>query len=132
MNRRECRESDQFQELGARSANQLVPSAEIRSARKTGIQFSHPAREQVERFDAATIGFSGRGGSSFSKHEGRYLPRWQGRRTGTQHQLGAFLRVPALEHIPLKSIRFERNMLQLLNLERFLVDRVTPPGGQAL
>jgi hypothetical protein len=38
----------------------------------------------------------------------------------------------ALEHIPLESIRFERIMLQLLNLERFLVDRVTPPGGQAL
>jgi hypothetical protein len=37
-----------------------------------------------------------------------------------------------LEHIPLESTRFERNMLQLLNLERFLVDRVTPPGGQAL
>jgi hypothetical protein len=37
-----------------------------------------------------------------------------------------------LEHIPLKSIRFERNMLQLSNLKRFLVDRVHPPGGQAL
>jgi hypothetical protein len=37
-----------------------------------------------------------------------------------------------LEHIPLKSIRFERNMLELLNLERFLVDRVNPPGRKAL
>jgi hypothetical protein len=26
----------------------------------------------------------------------------------------------------------DKNRLQLLNLERFLVDRVNPPGGQAL
>jgi len=39
---------------------------------------------------------------------------------------------PALEHIPLKSNRFERNMLKVLSMERFLIDRVIPPGRKTL
>ncbi|VTZ48205.1 hypothetical protein MPC4_10155 [Methylocella tundrae] len=38
----------------------------------------------------------------------------------------------APEHIPVRSVRSDRNMLKLLNMERFLIDRMDPFDRKAL